>query len=263
MTHITINAHSIIKQFHDFMKPDSDIRVLRLTGKPKMGKTYLLTKVFPEELRQHHQDYYSTVLDCNIQKIIGILEHIYFDLLSQNLTLPKFSAAYQEWNNAKPVVDISKTTLIGTHVNITANRTDDIWHMAKNLTEKLFIDLNNVRGKKLLILVDAVDNDSDTQKWLMETFLVQLIHIKHLRFVVAGRSLPEASSNYLAYCCDCELKKVEEKEEYISYSKKLGFQIEEKIIEAFAQGSGYTPGIFHDIFKNYSNCLSKSTIGKQ
>ncbi|MEH1828914.1 MAG: hypothetical protein V7L22_26890 [Nostoc sp.] len=253
MTHITINAHSIIKQFHDFMKPDSDIRILRLTGKPKMGKTYLLTKVFPEELRQHHQDYYSTVLDCKAQKIIDILQTIYCSLVSEGLTLPKYSAAYEEWNNVKPVVDISKTTLIGTHVNITANRTDDIWHMARDLTDKLFIDLNQVRDKKLLLLLDAVDGDSDTQKWLMETFLVQLIHIKHLRFIVAGRSLPEASSSYVAYCCNCELKEVKEEQEYIKYCQQIDgdAKVTKDIILAFAKAVQYTPGEFTGLIWKY------------
>ncbi|MEH2403855.1 hypothetical protein [Nostoc sp.] len=263
MTHITINAHSIIKQFHEFMKPDSDIRVLRLTGKPKMGKTYLLTKVFPEELRQHHQDYCCTVLDGKTQKIIDILQRIYLSLISQNLTLPKYYAAYEEWNNTKPVVDISKTTLIGAHLNITANRTDDIWHIARNLTDKLFIDLNQVRDQKLLLLLDAVDGDSDTQKWLMETFLVQLIDIKHLRFIIAGRSLLEASSSYVAYCCNYELKEVEEKEEYISYCKRLGLQEEEKIIGALAQGSDYIPGQFFETLYTYLRRQPKSMNGKQ
>ncbi|MDF5727531.1 MAG: hypothetical protein PUP92_05705 [Rhizonema sp. PD38] len=263
MTHTTINAHSIIKQFHDFMKLDSSIRILRLTGKPKMGKTYLLTKVFPEELCQHHQDYYWTVLDCKTQKIIDILQTIYFSLISQNLNLPNYSAAYKEWNNAKPVVNISKSTFISTDVNITANRTDDIWHMARDLTEKLFSDLNQVRGKKLLLLLDAVDGDSDTQKWLMETFLVQLIHIKHLRFVVAGRSLPEASSNYVAYCWNYELREVEEKEEYISYCKRLGYQLEEDKIEVIAQCSAYIPGQFSDILYTFLCSKAKITNGKQ
>ncbi|WP_334979563.1 hypothetical protein [Nostoc sp.] len=244
------------------MKIDSNIRVLRLTGKPKMGKTYLLTKVFPEELRQHHQDYYSTVLDCKTQKIIDILQNIYFYLVSKGLTLPNYSAAYEKWSNLNPVVEISKTTLIGTNLNITANRTDDIWHITRVLTDKLFIDLNQVRDKKLLLLLDAVDGDSDTQKWLMETFLVKLIHIKHLRFIVAGRSLPEASSSYVAYCCNCELKEVEEKEEYISYCKRLGYQLEEDKIEVIAQCAAYIPGQFSDILYTFLCSKAKTTSGK-
>src|SRR5437763_11854993 len=51
-SHQTIDTYEAVKLFHQLMEADSQLRVLYLVGTANMGKTHLLTKVFPV-LAQH------------------------------------------------------------------------------------------------------------------------------------------------------------------------------------------------------------------
>jgi len=50
--HRTIDRLEVIDQFGRLMQTDSSHRLLRLVGEAKMGKSHLLTKVFPEMARR-------------------------------------------------------------------------------------------------------------------------------------------------------------------------------------------------------------------
>ena len=67
MHHPTINGEEILALFHELMQPDSDQRVLRLMGQAKLGKSHLLTKVFPTLARQEQAACRHAILDLRSQ----------------------------------------------------------------------------------------------------------------------------------------------------------------------------------------------------
>ena len=53
MSHAMIDRRDAVTVFRSFMKPSHQMQVLRLVGGEKMGKTHLLTKVFPHLLAKN------------------------------------------------------------------------------------------------------------------------------------------------------------------------------------------------------------------
>jgi hypothetical protein len=66
MPHITINQTDVVELFHELMQPNAEFRVLRLLGEAKLGKTHLVTKIFPQIARG---DYHArcAILDLRNQ----------------------------------------------------------------------------------------------------------------------------------------------------------------------------------------------------
>lgn len=247
MTHTTINAHSIIKQFDDFMKPDSKYRVLRLIGDANMGKSHLLTKVFPE-LCLHHRAYYAVIdLRNKRQTIMDFLDLAQSRLnITYGIDFPNYSIAYKEWIN-KPTVNVEGANVFFSKINIDAKATpaEDNWHTAGLLTTKFVTDLRQIASKKCLFLFDSVnDADSSTQTWLMNNLLDKLAPLKHVRVIVAGRSLPEAYGSYAVNCYSYELKAVQDVQEYVKYCQQINADLVEQSIKDFASAFDYNPGMF-------------------
>ena len=67
MHHPTINGEEILDLFHQLMQPNSPQRVLRLMGQAKLGKSHLLTKVFPGMARQEQATCRHAILDLRSQ----------------------------------------------------------------------------------------------------------------------------------------------------------------------------------------------------
>jgi hypothetical protein len=108
-------------------------------------------------------------------------------------------------------------------------------------------DVRGLTGVRVALLFDALDGaDENTRGWLMDTLLVQLAPLAHVRIVVAARSLPETSSSYAALCRSYELPPVVEEEEYIAYCRQVGAQLVEQSIRDFARACDYKPGFFVD-----------------
>ncbi|MEH2119517.1 hypothetical protein [Nostoc sp.] len=247
MTHTTINAHSIIKQFHEFMKPDSKYRVLRLIGDANMGKSHLLTKVFPE-LCQHHQACCAVIdLRNKNQTIMDFL-----DLARSRLTtaygvdFPNYSTAYKELIY-KPIVKVEGVKAFFSEIKIDAKAApaQDNWHMVQLLTNEFVTDLYQIASRKCLFLFDSVnDADSNTQTWLMDNLLNKLAPLKHVRVIVAGRSFPEAYGSYAVNCYSYELKAVQDVQEYVKYCQQINADLVEQSIKDFASAFDYNPGMF-------------------
>ncbi len=246
MTHTTINAHRIIEQFHDFMKPDSKFRVLRLMGDANMGKSHLLTKVFPE-LCQHYQAYCAVIdLRNKRQTIMDFLDAAKSKFTSYGVDFPNYSAAYEKWIY-KPTVNVEGVKAFFSDIKIVAkaDSAEDNWHRASFLTNELVTDLRQITSTKCLFLFDSVnDADSNTQTWLMNNLLDKLAPLKHVRVIVAGRSLPEVYGGYAANCCSYELKAVLDVQEYIKYCQQIGAILVEQSIKDVARAVDYNPGMF-------------------
>jgi hypothetical protein len=247
MPHATINAHSIIEQFHKFMQQDSQFRVLRLTGDAQMGKSHLMTKIFPELCQQHQA--YCAVIDLRntSQTIMDFLDAAKSKLTIHGVDFPNYSRTYERWIY-KPKVNVEGIKALFSEITIdakAANSTEDNWHISKLLTTDFVTDLRQITSTKCLFLFDSVNNaDSNTQTWLMNNLLDKLAPLNHIRVIVAGRSLPEVYGGYAANCSSYELTKVQDEQEYIKYCQKIGANLVEQSIHDFALAFDYNPGMF-------------------
>ncbi|MDY6877369.1 MAG: ATP-binding protein [Chloroflexota bacterium] len=247
MTLKTINRRDSINLFHHLMQPDSEFHILRLLGEAKMGKTHLLTKVFPTLARQNYQAHYA-VLDLRgqAQTPTSIL-HTAYSQIGDPTTFPNYCAAYQELIN-RSKVQVTGLQAILALVQIRAiDETDESESVIRHLTSQFVADLHNLADSSLLLLFDAVEGaDERTRNWLMDILLMQLSTLAHVKIVVAGRSVPEAYGSYTATCHSYELRPVNEVQAYIVYCREIGANLEEQSIRDFARAFDYKPGLFVD-----------------
>ena len=250
MTLKTINRQDSINLFHHLMQPDSEFHILRLLGGAKLGKTHLLTKVFPTLARQNYQAHYA-VLDLRggqAQTPTSIL-HTAYSQLGDPTTFPNYCAAYQELIN-RSKVQVTGLQAILALVQIRAiDETDESESVIRHLTSQFVADLRNLADSPLLLLFDAVEGaDERTRNWLMDILLMQLSTLAHVKIVVAGRSVPEAYGSYTATCHSYELLPVDEEQAYVIYCREIGIgaELEEQSIRDMARVFDYKPGLFVD-----------------
>jgi len=243
--HETIDTHEAVKLFHQFMQPNSQVRILRLMGEAKMGKSHLVTKVFPTLARQEHQAR-CAILDLRnkMQTISDILQMALSQLDARHYDY--YNAAQQTWTKRSRVEEDVFT--IFTSIDITdKDGLDEARHKNRRLLAQFISELNKLDDMPSLLLFDSVNNASESmQTWLMDTFLVSISLLKHVRVVVAGRSLPEAYGSYTAQCRSYQLLPVAAEEEYIDFCKRLNVGLAEQSIRDFAYAFDYKPGMFVD-----------------
>lgn len=249
MPHTTINRQESINLFHHLMQPDSEFHILRLLGEAKLGKSHLLTKVFPTLARRDYQARYA-ILDLRnqAQTATGIL-HVAHSQIGDHTTFHNYCTAYQEWiNRSSAQVQVTGLQAIFARVQIrSTDEADESEKVIRHLTSQFVADLRNLTGSPLLLLFDAVDGaDERIRNWLMDTLLVQSSTLTHVRIVVAGRSVPEAYGSYTATCRSYELQPVDEEQAYIVYCREIGANLEEQSIRDFARAFDYKPGLFVD-----------------
>ncbi|SRR6266566_6785304 len=246
MYHEMINTHEVVKLFHHFMMPSSRFQVLRLVGEAKMGKTHLLTKVFPIIAEQEYQAHYA-VLDLRnqIHAVPDIL-HMACGQLGARYC-EGYYAAHLAWTN-RLKVGFERVLAIFSYLNVSNKDTiDEARHRDRYLTAQFVNDLGKLDDKLILLLFDSIDNANDSmQTWLMDMLMVQLTQSTHIRIVMAGRSLPEPHGSYAALCQSCKLLPVTEEEAYITFCQSLNITLAEQSIRDFAYACDYKPGIFVD-----------------
>ena len=119
--------------------------------------------------------------------------------------------------------------------------------MTRRLVGQFVADLGCSTDAPIVLFFDSVNEASSTVcDWLMDTLLVQLSRLRHVRVVVAGRTLPEASGSYATICCSHQLTPVEEDEVFIIYCQLVGADLIEQSIRDFARAFDYKPGLFVD-----------------
>lgn len=90
-----IDRIDAVQLFRELIDPNSPQRFLRLLGEAKMGKSHLLTRIFPKIAAE--QGFDCVVLDLRNQQIT-IVEHLH--QIRNNLGRDRFlhfDAAYNEW----------------------------------------------------------------------------------------------------------------------------------------------------------------------
>ena len=250
LSHKTINTHGAVDLFHRLMQPDSEIRVLRLVGDGKMGKSHLQTKVFPTLAQRDYQARYATLdLRYRLHGVLEILKMACDFIGMQNCK--GYNTAYQVWlsqSRSRSNLKAEVTRRIFSFFHLSRKESpDDPHYRDMDLTQQFVNDISVLQDKPLLLLFDSVNNANESvQQWLMDVLLVQVSRLAHIRTIVAGRSLPDAHGSYATLCANYQLKPITDVEEYIAFCRKANLMLEEQAIRAIAYGCDYIPGMFID-----------------
>jgi hypothetical protein len=250
----TIDQQDAIDLFHQLMQPESPFRVLRLLGPAKMGKSHLVTKVFPDLARETYEAH-CAVLDLRNQaQSTSDILHAACNLLGHDIPFPAYYGAYQEWLN-RPRVEVRGLQAFLSSFTIRAGEEEaESRKWARHLTAQVAVDLREVSNAQVVLLFDALDGASESaQGWLMDMLLVQLAPLPHLRIVVAGRGVPEPHGSYAALTRSYELQPVREIHEYISYCRQIGAALGEQSIRDLALAFDYAPGSFADVMPKFTH----------
>jgi hypothetical protein len=243
----TIDRLDAIELFNQLMQQNSPCRVLLLSGQAKMGKSHLIARVFPSLARETYQRR-CAVLDLrNPAQTIPDFLHAACTLLGDPSEFPAYYTAHREWLN-RPQVEVKGLRAVLASVAVRAgDEGDESRKWVRHLTAEFATDLGRLADAPLVLLFDALDaaNES-TRDWLINTLLVQLVPLAHVRVVVAGRWVPEPLVSYAAACDSYELPPVEAEEEYIVYCHQVGAHLPEQSIRDIAFLCEYKPGFFVD-----------------
>lgn len=247
----TIDRYDVLDLFHELMQPNSRLRVLRLLGEPKLGKSHLATKIFP---RLAENDYHAqpAVLDLRNQtQTIPDIMQLACTLLNTTLTFPTYQAAYHDWLNRPLLPETDLATLL-VQVQLQGEAATAQRPQFHQLTINFTTDLRQECDRLVLLIFDQLDDASEpTRHWLMDTLLVQLALIPHVRVVVAGRTVPEPFGSYAALCHTHELRPVQDVAAYVDYCAEIGAELEESAIQALAQAFDFKPGAFADVMPKF------------
>ena len=243
----TINQQDAVDLFCDLMRPDSDLRVLRLLGGPKLGKTHLVTKVFPSIAHIEYHARCAVITMRNQAQDAADILHALCGYLDGLEAFPAYKVAYQDMQN-RARAQVSGVQAWFSRISMKVEGgADDPRKMGRELVPPFVADLRRVSHTPIVLLFDAVNDASSTmQEWLMDTLVGQLLPLLHVRIVVAGRSVPEPSGGSVACCHSYELTPVKEEEAYITYCHRLGIPLVEQSIKDIARVLDYKPGQFVD-----------------
>jgi len=249
-----IDREDAVGRFQALITPVTPLRVLRLLGEAKMGKTHLLTKVFPALAQQQRTP--CAVLDLrNRQQTIITHLHNACEQLGRD-HFPAFDQAYTSWIN-QPQIQVSGLRAVLSIISARSRgEEDEMTRVIPYLTRCFVGDLRQRADQALVLIFDQVDDAApETQMWLMDTFLGQVHGLAHVRVVVGGRIIPEALGTYARFCENYELTPVKEEKAYIAYCRDIGASLVDQSICDLAKALGYAPGVFAEAVQ--SNFVSK------
>jgi hypothetical protein len=228
------------------MQPNSSIRVLRLLGAANMGKSHLISQVFPKLVREkYHAN--MAILDLDPHNFIPTVPEILHMICSQldPERFHRFCTAYEKCILPSGV-EVQRSAAIFSNIIISAKEARlDMRNMDRYLTTEFFSDLRTSFKAPLVLLFDSVDcATEDIQAWLMKALLVSVSRLENVRVVVTGRSMPQAHKCYNDRCRDYKLQQVTEEEEYMAYCREIHAVIVEQSVRDLARFCNYTPGLF-------------------
>ncbi len=243
MTYAVIDSDHPIALFHELLRPGSAYKVLNLLGAPNMGKSHLLTKVFPVLARSQA---HCAMFDLGRSAYTGTdalrtTRH----QLAPVAGWPKYLAAEQKRLERNRVQYTNNIALFSPTTIDNSGGVEDSQFWDAHLTEEFVADLAPLNDKPVVLLIDAVDQATEsTQTWLMETFLVPFLALPQARAVLAGGAVPVPSGSYSARCREYTLRAIEDADAYIAYCRQLGMHLVDQSIRDMAHACDYTPGLF-------------------
>lgn len=248
MTYAMIDRRGAITMFRHFMEPSDRMQLLRLMGGEKMGKTHLLTEVFPSLAREAYQAH-CVVLDIRSNQNPTVSDFLH-NACSQ-LGIQEngnYYTAYRDWINRPRKITLEKLLLLISSLSISIQDTSrDLHEKDLYLTNQFIRDLGKLDNKPVLFLFNKVHcAEAYIQTWLVDTLLGQLSPLPQVRVVLAGCSLPEPNSSYRSSCQSYELLPVKEAEYYIDYCRSSQVELSNESIQDFIRAFEYRPGLFVD-----------------
>ena len=253
--HQTIDTHEAVSLFHQLMKADEErqFRVMYLIGAAHMGKSHLLTKVFPAFAEYEYKAQY-VVFDIRrnpVDSVSDILNMISKQLGAEHCN--NYHKAIQEMtSHSKGTGNLTHVLTDFASFSTSNALLNDIHIREERLTTQILLDLSTLNDKPLVLFFDTVNQASDQmQLWLIKTFLTKLSLLPHVRIVVAGRTLPAAPSDYMDLLQVHQLDTVQEEEEYITYCQGLNAPVADQVVRSLARECNYTPGLFASLFATF------------
>lgn len=247
MHYLVIDRKDTIARFHALMESSDQFVVMRILGSAKMGKTHLVSKVFPKIAREQYGAMCAVIDLRNPQQSVSDHLLIAHDLLGGDATFPEYAAANLQWMS-RPLVDVHKVVAVLSRLSFSGRDTVEEARRHESLLSSKFVtDLARLNPKPVVLLFDAVNDASEeARNWLLNIFLVQLSRLPHVRVVLSGRTIPEPAGSY-ATCCDSfELLPVTEEEAYVEFCQARQFDLSDQSIRDFARAVRYAPGLFVD-----------------
>ena len=244
----TLNRTELLNKFQQFLQDSSSIRIIRLLGDTKTGKSHFLTKVLPLLARQkHHVECIVIDLRSPMQSIPDLL-HIAYRLLGGEVNFQSYHIAYEEWLS-RPNMEVKSLRSFFSLITIRSkDEVNDYNNICRHLTDKFVYDISNILNKQILFLFDSIeDADNSTKNWIMNNFLVQLSKINHVKVVIAGRSVPEINNSYVTICESYNLAAVQNIDDYIQYCYTVGAKLPEESIRDIALILDYNTGLFVEL----------------
>ncbi len=224
------------------------MQVLCLVGEGKMGKSHLLTKIFPVLARDYDARYAILDLRNESDTILDLLHLVCSQLTPHDFT--HYYTAHNLWAD-RLSINVEHITTILTRLNIhSRDSVEATQSRNRHLTTQFVQDLSELADAPLLLLFDSVECATEgKQFWLMHSILPQLSPFGHIKVVVAGRSLPAIHGSYAANCRKCRLASIEDDSAYVAYCQQLHLRgrLGEQTIRDFAFACDYTPGLFAEL----------------
>ena len=242
-SHQTIDTDEAIAIFNNLLRRDSDLRVLRLIGEAKMGKSHLLTKVFPSIVRKNDRSRYAVLDMRNRMYAVPDILHMACNVLdSGNFDL--YYVTYREWNSRL----IIKTRRPPANQSMEQDIPENTQDRDLDLTVQFVRDLSKLEDQLLIFLFDSVNQANEyMQTWLANTFLPHVSGTAQIRTVIAGRSLPDMHGSYALYCETYQLQAITDSEKYINFCRELNARLGEQSVRDFAFACDYIPGMFVEL----------------
>ena len=244
----TINRQEIMDHFRQLLSPYPTIRLLCLIGEAKMGKSHLMNKVFPRLARSIP---FALVelgprIDC-----AGTLQTIVAQLGPDKF--PAFNQAYLDYLN-QPVSQAETLADVAAQLSSRASQAATPDRLDQYLAIQFAADLRQLAPQPYILLFDTLDQAPDTLRtWLMNTVLVQLAALSHIRIVIAGRDVPPPPAPFTDPHQAHHLTPIQDEQEYIAYCRRIQAQVEDHSIPILARASQYKPGFFAELVFNYTS----------
>ncbi|HYU76021.1 MAG TPA: toll/interleukin-1 receptor domain-containing protein [Ktedonobacteraceae bacterium] len=240
----TIDTHEAVKLFHHLMEPEHHFRILYLIGQANMGKSHLLTKVFPiiVEHKYHARHILIDLRNTPISSVPDILNTVCAQLGPQNCS--NYYHAYQKLMGESSS-GITRLLTDFSYLDTSPTAYSDIQKRDDRLTTQFMLDLSGLQDKPVVFFFDSFDQaTAQMQIWLTTSFLMKVSLLPYVRVVVAGRTLPEVPGGYVDLHQVHQLYPVREEAEYLAYCQNTQVKLAEQEIVAAARDCNYTPGMF-------------------
>ncbi len=170
-----IDRVDVMEMFHYFMEASDPVRVLRITGDTKMGKSRLLR----EFMKIGRDNYNATCILLDLRSMLQSHDDIMYDVV-QTIGFDYF-LDYQKiydviYNHS--TVEVSKVQQWFSTMSIKSD-IDRSEYRIKRLLAAFLGDLRRfARDNKLILMFDAFDAASEeVQRWVNEKLISSLCHV--------------------------------------------------------------------------------------